>query len=76
MAVFLPAENPMDRSLAGYSPWGCKSQIQLSDYTTHHHRKLLSSFELCIELLHHLFILRIFQYLRSYNVIFCRPNIS
>ena len=24
-------ENPMDRSLAGYSPWGCKSRTQLSD---------------------------------------------
>ena len=25
---------PMDRSLAGYSPWGRKSRTRLSDYTT------------------------------------------
>jgi len=24
-------ENPMERSLAGYSPWGHKSQTQLND---------------------------------------------
>ena len=33
-------ENPMDRSLAGYSQWGHKSQIQ---GVNHHHRKYLTS---------------------------------
>ena len=23
--------NPMERSLVGYSPWGCKNQTQLND---------------------------------------------
>ena len=30
-AVFLPGESHGQRSLAGYSPWGCKSRTQLSD---------------------------------------------
>ena len=29
--VFLPGESPGQRSLAGYSPWGCKSWTRLSD---------------------------------------------
>ena len=29
--VFLPGESHMQRSLAGYRPWGTKSQTQLSD---------------------------------------------
>ena len=29
--VFLPGESHGQRSLAGYSPWGHKSQTQLSD---------------------------------------------
>ena len=29
--VFLPGESHGQRSLVGYSPWGCKSQTQLSD---------------------------------------------
>ena len=32
--VFLPGESHGLRSLVGYSPWGCKSQTRLSDYTT------------------------------------------
>ena len=36
-AVFLPGEFHGQRSLVGYSPWGHKSQTQLSDPTTHHH---------------------------------------
>ena len=31
--VFLPGESHGERSLAGYSPWGCKSRTQLSDET-------------------------------------------
>ena len=30
--VFLPGEPNGQRNLAGYHPWGCKSQIQLSDW--------------------------------------------
>ena len=29
--AFLPGESHGQRSLVGYSPWGCKSQTQLSD---------------------------------------------
>ena len=29
--VFLPGESHGQRSLAGYSPWGCKSQTRLSE---------------------------------------------
>ena len=29
--VFLPGKSHGQRSLVGYSPWGCKSQAQLSD---------------------------------------------
>ena len=29
--VFLPGESHGQRSLAGYSPWGCKSQTRFSD---------------------------------------------
>ena len=32
--VFLPGESNGQRSLAGYSPWGRKSQTQLSNHTT------------------------------------------
>ena len=32
--VFLPGESHGQRSLAGYSPWGCKNRTQLSDETT------------------------------------------
>ena len=32
--VSLPGESHGQRSLAGYSPWGCKSQTRLSDFTT------------------------------------------
>ena len=32
--VFLPGESHAQRSLAGYSPWGCKSQTRLSDSIT------------------------------------------
>ena len=32
--VFLPGKFHGQRSLAGYSPWGCKSQTRLSDWTT------------------------------------------
>ena len=31
--VFLPGESHGQRSLAGHSPWGCKSWTRLSDYT-------------------------------------------
>ena len=31
--VFLPGESHGQRTLAGYSPWGCKSQTRLSDWT-------------------------------------------
>ena len=31
--VFLPGESQGQRSLAGYSPWGHKSQTRLSDET-------------------------------------------
>ena len=34
MPVFLPGEAYGQRSLAGYSPWGCKSRIRLSDSAT------------------------------------------
>ena len=30
-SVFLPGQSHGQKSLAGYSPWGCKSQIQLSN---------------------------------------------
>ena len=33
--VLLPGEFHGQRSLAGYSPWGCKSQSQLSDKHFH-----------------------------------------
>ena len=32
--VFLTGKSHGERSLAGYSPWDCKSQTQLGDYTT------------------------------------------
>ena len=32
--VFLSVESHGQRSLAGYSPWGCKSRTRLSDQTT------------------------------------------
>ena len=32
--VCLPGKSHGQRSLAGYSPWGCKSQTQLGNYTT------------------------------------------
>jgi len=32
--VFLPGKSHGQRSLAGYSPWGHKSQTRLSDKTT------------------------------------------
>ena len=32
--VFLPGESHGQRNLAGYSPWGHKSQTRLSDLTT------------------------------------------
>ena len=32
-SVFLPGESHEQRSLAGYSPWGCKSRTRLSDLT-------------------------------------------
>ena len=32
--VFLPGKSREQRTLAGYSPWGCKSQTWLSDWTT------------------------------------------
>ena len=31
--VFLPGESHGQRSLAGYSPWGCKSQTQFNTRT-------------------------------------------
>ena len=34
-AVFLPGESHVQRSLAGYSPWGCKE----SDMTEHAHTR-------------------------------------
>ena len=30
--IFLPEESHGQRSLTGYSPWGCKSRTQLSEY--------------------------------------------
>ena len=35
--IFLPGESHRQRSLAGYSLWGHKSQTWLSDQTTNHH---------------------------------------
>ena len=32
--VFLPGESRGQRSLAGYSPWGCKSRTQLLNENT------------------------------------------
>ena len=32
--VFLLGKSHGQRSLAGYSSWGCKSRTRLSDYTT------------------------------------------
>ena len=32
--VFLPGESHGQRSLVGYSAWGCKNWTRLSDYTT------------------------------------------
>ena len=32
--VFLPGKSQGQRSLAGYSPWGCKSRTRLSHQTT------------------------------------------
>ena len=34
--VFLPGKSQGQRSLAGYSPWGCKE----SDMTEHHHHQV------------------------------------
>ena len=31
--VLLPGKSHRQRSLAGYSPWGCKSQTRLSNFT-------------------------------------------
>ena len=33
-SVFMPGESHGQRSLEGYSPQGCKSQTQFSNYTT------------------------------------------
>ena len=41
--VFLPGEFHGQRSLAGYSPWGCKSRTRLSDSNS----TLLLQFVLC-----------------------------
>ena len=38
--VFLPGKSHGQRSLAGYGPWGCKSQTWFSNYTTVFHRIL------------------------------------
>ena len=38
--VFLPGKSYGQRSLVGYSPWGCKSQTRLSNLTTTSDRKL------------------------------------
>ena len=35
--VFLPGESHGQRSLAGYSPWGYKSQMQTEQRNCHHH---------------------------------------
>ena len=40
--VILPGEFHGQRSLAGYSPWGCKSQAWLSNYHSSHTTSLLS----------------------------------
>ena len=34
MPVFLPGNSHEQRSLAGYCPWGCKNQTELSNTTT------------------------------------------
>ena len=40
-SVFLPGESHGQRSLAGYRPWGCKSQTRLSDWTTTIHTEVV-----------------------------------
>ena len=41
--VFLPRELHGERSLAGYSPWGCKESDMTEQLThTHIHEKLLN----------------------------------
>ena len=35
-SVFLPGESPEQRSLAGYSPWGCK-ELDVTETTEHAH---------------------------------------
>ena len=39
-SVFLPGESQGQRSLADYSPWGCKSWTWLSDLNHHHQEKI------------------------------------
>ena len=39
--VFLPGEFHRQRSLEGYSPWGCKSRTQLSNKTTNLYQGIL-----------------------------------
>ena len=37
--VFLPGESHGQRSLAGYSPWGCKELDKTEAILAHRHRK-------------------------------------
>ena len=40
--VFLPGESHGQRSLVGYSPWGCKT-LEMTECTYTHHFNLLMS---------------------------------
>ena len=41
--IFLPGKSPRQRSLTGYSPWGCKQADRTSQPKHHHHAIELSS---------------------------------
>ena len=42
-SVFLPGKFPGQRSLTGYSPWGCKSQKWLSTHYTKRQENMISN---------------------------------
>ena len=44
--VFLPGESHRQRSLAGYSPWGCK-ESEMTEWLHHHHYPVTPEYNQC-----------------------------
>jgi len=48
-SVFLPGKSHGQRRLEGYSPWGCKSRTQLSDYKHNYKHTTIAQFYVCMK---------------------------